>query len=107
MVDRLLRWMRNYYIGKNVKNAEEIRTKLNQGTVLPGIFLITFSKHPDHLLEIIPAVMLLQKWNERSCRKVVGVAKGKKEAMELVADIFREVYDNTGTVDIKKYLKNR
>lgn len=103
----MLRWIKNYYTGKSVKDAEDIRAKMKEGKVLPGIFLIAFSRHPDHLLEIVPEYMLLQKWNEKSCSRIIGVAKGKKEAMELVADIFREVYDNTGTVDIKKYLKNR
>ena len=33
--------------------------------------------------------------------------KGKKSAMKMVAEIIREVYENTGAVDVKEYLKKR
>ena len=36
---------------------------------------------------------------------VVGIAKGRMEALELVRDIIDEVYHNTGGFDISGYLK--
>lgn len=36
---------------------------------------------------------------------VVGIAKGRDEAYELVRDIVDEVYKNTGGFNISRYLK--
>lgn len=103
----MVRWARTPYLGDGIDDFKEIRSKVNKGSFLPGIFLITLSDHPDHVLEIIPAYMFMQKWQRKFASKIVGVAKGKKSAMNLVAEIVREVYENTGAVEIKEYLKKR
>ena len=36
---------------------------------------------------------------------VIGIAEGKKEALELVRDIIDEVYSNTGGFNISQYLR--
>lgn len=107
MVKRVIRWARNPYLGDGIEDIKEIRSKVNKGSFLPGIFLVTLSEHPDHVMEIIPAYMLMQKWNRKNCSKIVGVSKGKKAAIKMVADIVGEVYENTGAVEIKEYLKKR
>lgn len=103
----VIRWARNLYIGNGIDDIKAIRSKVNKGSFLPGIFLITLSEHPDHVLEIIPSYVLMQKWGRKLCPKIIGIAKGKKEAMNLVTEIVKEVYENTGTVEIKEYLKKR
>ena len=103
----MIRWARTPYLGDGIEDLTEIRKKVNQGSFLPGIFLVTLSDHPNHLLEIIPAWMLMQKWNRNVCPKIVGIKKGKKNAMKMVAEIVWEVYENTGAVDVKEYLKKR
>ena len=107
VVSQVIRWARNPYLGKGIEEVKEIRSKVNKGAFLSGIFLVTLSDHPEHLMEIIPAWMLMQKWNRRVCPKIVGITKGKKDAMKMVAEIVQEVYENTGAVDIKEYLKKR
>lgn len=100
-------WNRKLYLGEGIDDPLEIRKKVNKGSFLPGIFLITLSDHPDHVLEIHPSIMMMQKRIRRTCPKIVGLAKSKKDAMKLVAEIVQEVYDNTGTLEIEKYLKKR
>ena len=35
----MLKWMDDYYIGETVRNVEDIRQKLDQGKLVPGIYL--------------------------------------------------------------------
>ena len=37
--------------------------------------------------------------------KIIGLAKGYDEALALVRDIVDETYQNTGSVDVWRYLK--
>lgn len=85
----MLKWCKDLRIGEGVKKADKIRRKLNHGKIVPGVYLITFSENPRNLLEII------------------GLAGDKDEAVDMVVEIIREVYDATGDFRIEEYWKNR
>jgi hypothetical protein len=103
----MLKWQKAYYIGESVKNPVKIQTKINKGRPVPGIYLVTLSDNPGNLMEIIPAVMLVQKTAYDLCPTVIGMAKGKEEALELVQKMIEDVYGETGGFEIEKYMKNR
>jgi hypothetical protein len=100
-------WMENYYIGEGIKNPAKIRSKIDQGKLVPGIYLVTLSDNPGNILEIIPAAQLLQRALLEICPEIIGMAGGKEEALELVTNLVRMVYAETGSVSVQEYLKNR
>ena len=103
----MLKWHKNYYKGSNVKNVAGIRLKLRQGKPVPGIYLITLSENPHNLLEILPALTLVQETAARICPEIVGIARGKEEALDLITNLVQTVYEETGELNIKEYWKNR
>lgn len=103
----MLKWKRHYLVGEGVKEPAKIRRKINAGKFVPGIYLLTLSNHPANLCEILPAAMLMQKSYVEICPLIFGMAKGKDEAMELLADFLSEVYRETGSFRIEEYWKNR
>lgn len=72
-------------------------------------YLITLPSNPSNILDVYSSNVLLQPhFKEKKFLKdiyVVGIAKGRMEALELVRDITDEVYRNTGGFDISGYLK--
>lgn len=103
----MLKWLDNYYIGKEIKKPEKIRGKIDSGKPAAGVYLITLSENPGNILEILPAVTLVQKAAYAVCPMIVGMTKGKDNAIELVKDILEEVYGKTGAFQVEEYLKNR
>ena len=103
----MLKWHENLYIGETVRDADKIRCRLDEGKLVPFIHLITLSENPEHLLEIHPAALLVQEPLRESCPTIVGMAKGKDEAIELVSFILQEIYGETGAFSVKEYFKNR
>ncbi|MDC7288110.1 hypothetical protein NXH76_09870 [Blautia schinkii] len=103
----MLEWLANYYTGDGVKNPRKIQSKINAGKLVPGIYLLTLSANPGNLLEIIPAAMLVQKSAYALCPAIMGMAKGKDEAIDLAVEILQEVYQATGAFKVEEYLKNR
>lgn len=103
----MLQWYKNCYLGEGIRDAEKIRNKIEQGKLVHGIYLVTFSDNPDNLLEILPAVVLKQSPVRSLCPEIIGMAKGKEEAMAMVSEILSEVYEETGTFQVREYLKNR
>ncbi|MDO4337593.1 MAG: hypothetical protein Q4C91_05825 [Eubacteriales bacterium] len=103
----MLKWQENYYVGEGIKNPEAIRRKIDQGKMAPGIYLLTLSPNPDNLMEILPAITLIQDAAYRLCPDIIGMARGKDEAIQLAADVLMEAYRRTGTFRVEEYLKNR
>ena len=104
---KMLIWQENFLTGESVKNPEKIKKKLNDGKLVPGIYLLTLSENQSNLMDIIPAAMLIQKSFYGICPKIIGMAKGKDEALEMVRGLIDEMYTETGTFGTAEYIENR
>lgn len=89
------------------KKIEKIKKKMDAGKLLPGVHLITLSENGSDQLEIRSYMMLLQPSYPREDFFVVGIAKGYEEALELVEEIAREVYNETKGADIRAYILSK
>lgn len=103
----MLKWWDKCWVGEKVKGSVSLRSKINSGKAVPGIYLVTLSDHTDDILEIVPAVVLVQKAAYEICPLIIGIAKGKEEAIALVQSIVEEVYQETGDFQVEEYIKNR
>lgn len=103
----MLKWQENFLTGESVKNPDKIRKKLNNGKLVPGIYLLTLSENPSNLMDIIPAAMLIQKSFYGICPRIIGMAKGKDEALEMVRSLINEMYRETGAFETAEYIENR
>lgn len=73
---------------------------------MPGIYYITPASIPGNLLDVFHNGMLFQPvFAKAQCTDVVGVAEGKQEALRLVQEIIKEIYDRTGSFDIRSYFR--
>lgn len=103
----MLNWMKGYYKGEGIRNSFAIRNKINHRKAVPEIFLLTFSNNPDNILEIVPAVALIQKTVYDRCPTIIGMAQGKAQAIDLAVKIIEEVFHSTGAFRVEEYFKNR
>ena len=87
---RLLKWMKNYYIGNDVKNPTRIRARITAGKFVPDIYVVTLSDNPGNILEILPAGMLVQRSARATCPLIVGMARGKSGAIQMVQDMMAD-----------------
>ncbi len=103
----MLHWLDRYYIGEGVSKNVQLQARINAGKAVQGIWLITLSNNPDNLMEIIPAAMLVQRSAYDSCPTIIGMAKGKDEAIQLVEKIIKTMYRKTGGFGIREFLSDR
>ena len=99
-----MRWYRNLYLGDNAKKAKyKVFGRIRKGRFTADTFLITLSRFQEKL-----EIFLLQPYFKKKINLdkiyVVGLAKGREEALYLVRDIIDEVYNATGGFDIREYL---
>ena len=109
----MLKWLNKCYIGEGIKDFDKLRNeienapghKLKMGT--SDLFLVTLSEHPDHMMEIVPGAMFVQKYFFDICPLIIGAARGRNAALTLVQNIITDMYKKTGDFDIEKFIENR
>mgnify|MGYP000221946932 FL=1 len=101
-----MKWYEDLYVGDSIEGkVNRIKWKINHNAGTISVYVIAFASNSQNLLDIIPAWELMQKSYPKKQMKIIGLAKGYEDALELVRTIIDETYQNTGDVDVWKYLK--
>lgn len=102
-----MKWYKNLYLGEGIApNARQIINRIKKNKPTFDVYVITLGLSVDKQLEIVPSFELLQKGYPAKELRVIGLAQGKKEALELVTSIVDEAYQKTGDVNVLEYLKS-
>jgi hypothetical protein len=97
-------WTSRLYVGDKIKKKKDkVVASINNKEATFGVYCIAFASHPDNLFEIIDANELLFPHYNKVEIRIVGLAKGKEEAIHLVQHILMEVYHKTGNFDVRTY----
>lgn len=100
-----MRYYKHLYLTEGLeKKKEKIIRKLEAGKLQPSVHVITLAVSEKNQLEIYPALQFQQPTFPDLDLFVVGITKGYDEAVELVEQIVQEVYDRTGTCEIRSYI---
>ena len=103
-----MQFMGSLYVGEKLSSTEyKIVEKVHKGKIVPGLYLIVLSNHPDNMLDLILEKAALQKCYQTVQLKVVGIAGDKKEAIELVQRMIQESIQKTGSADVRGFLKGK
>lgn len=104
-----MKWYRKLYMGDTARTQKyKMFGYIRKNRFSMNTYLIALSNHPDNLLDIFSANVLKQphfKKKQTGDMYIVGLAKGRDEALEVVRQIIDDVYTNTGGFDIRKYLR--
>ena len=97
-------------ISKNVVFGEiaslkkrKIVRALKRKKFIFDVFVITIPKNNNGILEIYPAYVLYQEVFEDISKYIIGIAKGKDEAYDMVSSFVMECYNTTGSFAVKDY----
>ena len=86
------------------KRRDDVIQKLKEDKIQWNIYLIVLVGHNNSQLEIVNSTLLVHKLFPREGIIIVGIAKGKSQAMELIKEIVSSIYAKTGKVDIRKFI---
>lgn len=100
----MISWTSRLYVGEKMKKKKEKAVaSINNREATFGVYCIAFASHPSNLFDIMDANELLFPHYKKSEMKIVGLAKGKEEALNLVHEMIMEVYNETGNFDVRTY----
>lgn len=86
------------------KKKEKMIRKLEAGKLQLDVHVITLAVNEKNQLEIYNTIQFKQPLFPYQDLFVVGIARGYDDAVELVERIAMEVYEKTGTCNIRSYI---
>lgn len=89
---------------KGEKKKEKVIRRLEQGKFQMDVYVLALAGNERNHLEIYQSALFLQPDFPYENFFVVGIAKGYEDAMELVEEIVKEVYNETEGADIRSYI---
>ncbi|MCL2052313.1 MAG: hypothetical protein FWG91_11405 [Lachnospiraceae bacterium] len=102
-----MKFYKHLYVGASIKNPKAVKIKLKINAGLIGIYIVALADGPDQL-EFYHAALLKQKLLRKLCPPyIIGIAKGREEAENIIEKIAGECYEKTGTAKLKDYLLNK
>ncbi len=97
-----MKWYSNLYLGEEAgKKKTKLINQLEKHSISFGVYVITPASNGKDLLDVLPAFMLYKEQNRE--RKILGLAVTKEEALEVAANIIQDVFQKTGTYDVRGY----
>lgn len=97
---------KNLYISDSLcQHATDVVQNMLEGNIQLNTYVIALTKPPKEQLEIYNLTLNQQRLFYMDEVIVVGIARGHDEALELLKNIAEEVYKETGSLDIPRYIK--
>lgn len=98
-------WYQNLYVGEKAeKHKEKIKRKISRRIGTIRVYLLMLSSNERNSLDIINAAVLKQPFYKGQDIRIVGIAMSYDEALEILQQIAKEVYENTNGMDIRQYI---
>ena len=99
----MITWKKDLYLGKG---AEPDKWKIIRGIrrrkLQFGVYVIVLAVNGRDIFDVIPAFMLSENSYKGRDIRVLGIAVGKSEAIELAGQMILDAL-NSGTKDIRGY----
>lgn len=101
-------WYRHLYVGEKAKrHRASIIRSIREKTYRPGVYVITPASNGNNILDIYPGYMLLAEGYREKEFRILGIAEGYREALELAGAIVNEMYELTGSFCLDEFLAER
>ncbi|MCB7303820.1 hypothetical protein NE683_06925 [Bariatricus massiliensis] len=100
-----MRFYKYLYVSDSmVKRKKKTVKHLRSGKYPIGTYIIVLIEEGPNQLEFYNTALLKQKLLDDRRQFVVGLASGYDDAVYLVEEIVRDVFENTGDADIRAYI---
>ncbi len=99
-----MNWYKNLYMGETArKERHKIIYSVDRHKLYLGAYVLTLAANGTDLIDIIPAFLLRPEQVKDPKFEIIGIAVTKEEAMELSREIIMDVYEKTGSFDVRGY----
>ncbi len=103
-----MRWYRELYIGETLRHdAAVVQADVRRWAPPTEIYLLCLATNGIDLLDIVPASALKQIGAKKRVWDIIGMARGKDEAVQLTAAVVEDIWKKTGTFAVGKFVEGQ
>ena len=103
-----MEFYKDLYVSGFLKNKKNKLIKdIKNKNARADIYIITLPLCDHNQLEYYSTLMLKQKIYDEKEIFVVGIADGYLDSMYLVKDIYKDIYEKTGSTDVRRYFEDK
>ena len=99
-----MKWHKTLYCGTSIEQVQWARFQIIYGKKSKKYYCIALSDQNENLLDIYESRFLRTTHLNTDDIYIVGIAKEKIEAYEVVRQIIEDVYIHTGGFNIREFL---
>lgn len=102
----MIKWYPALYLDSvTKKNLRKIKRRMERRKINLRVYCVALASNEKNLLDIYSTNELLFQYYRQKDIKVIGLAFSKESAIQLVADIVNDVYQQTGRLDVRTFFK--
>ena len=101
-----MRFLKTLYIGESARNtAEQMVEDVRSGRYVKDVYVLIEPLGEGEQIQVLQSYYLRQRYYQERDPMVLGVAKGKSEAIQLVVQMTQEAQDHFGRPDLRAYVR--
>jgi hypothetical protein len=101
-----MNWYEKLYIGETIKEKKDrLIRDIDMGRHPLRIYLVIIVGGKQDQLEIIRACEIKYWYEKGRCPMIVGMARGRKETLELLQRMTQDALADTGGLDFRAYFR--
>ena len=101
-----MRFLENLYIGTTAREtAEQVMEIIRSGRYVKDVYVLIEPLSEGNQIEVLQSYYLRQRYYQEMDPTVLGIAKGKGEALDLVLQMTQEAVDRFGCPDLRAYVR--
>lgn len=102
----MIEWFQPLYVDEETKKKKrKIKRRLKQNKPVIGCYCIAFAQNEKDLFDMIEMNSLFFHYYKEKNLKILGLAQGKKNALQLVQQLIEEIYQQTGAFCVREYYR--
>ncbi len=101
-----MRFLGSLYLGEKAREtAEQVMDDVRSGRYVKDLYVLIEPLSDANQIEVLQAYYLRQRYYQEKDPMILGVAKGKSEALDLVLQMTQEALDRFGRPDLRAYVR--
>ena len=101
-----MRFLSSLYLGEKARETEEqVMDDVRSGRYVKDLYVLIEPLSDANQIEVLQAYYLRQRYYQEKDPMILGVAKGKSEALDLVLQMTQEALDRFGRPDLRAYVR--
>ena len=102
----MIKWLDPLFVSESAeRDIKRTVRRIKHRRGLLDIYVLVLPTNIEDQLDILHANYLLQPWYQHRELTIVGIAKGKREAVDLVVRMVDEAQKRIGVPNLKLYLR--